>query len=100
MKNSYKFRAEVWLYPAEHATWHFVTLPKKLSTDLKKKYEKVKRGWGSLPIEVTVGKTTWQTSIFPDKRLGAYVLPIKAGVRKKEGMRRGDTAAFTLRVRA
>jgi hypothetical protein len=76
------------------AGWHFVTLPKKESDEIKKNFGAKKRGWGSLRVTATIGKTTWKTSIFPDKKAGAYLLPLKAEVRKKEGIGEGD--AFKL----
>lgn len=81
--NEYKIDATVWLYQGM-AGWHFVTLPEDVSEDIKRQFGDLKRGWGSLPVKVTVGKTTWKTSIFPDKETKGYLLPLKANVRKKE----------------
>ena len=79
----YKMRARVWLYPGP-AGWHFVTLPRKQSEEIRALFARSQRGWGSLPVIATVGKTSWKTSIFADKKSGAYVLPLKADIRKKE----------------
>jgi hypothetical protein len=51
-----------------------------------------------VPVKATIGKTSWRTSIFPDSKSGSYVLPVKAGVRKKEKLEEGDTVALTLEV--
>ena len=83
--NEYKIDAKVWLYPTM-AGWHFVTIPKDISEDIKQQFGDLKRGWGSLPVKATIGKTEWNTSIFPDKKLKGYLLPIKAEVRKKENI--------------
>lgn len=83
--NEYIFEANVWLWPG-NAGWHFVTLPKDLSEEITARFGDRKRGWGSLPVTVTIGSTVWNTSIFPDKKLAAYVLPLKSEVRKKEGI--------------
>ena len=98
-KRVYKLKAKVWLYPGETAAWHFVTLPKKEGQEIKERYKAVSKGWGSLPVEVTVGATTWKTSIFPDKTSGSYLLPLKAAVRKREEIEESDTISFTLKVR-
>ncbi len=82
---NHSFTSVVWLYPGE-AAWYFVSLPKDLSEKLSTMYEMQKRGFGSLPVMVAIGKTTWKTSIFPDKKSGQYMLPLKAEVRKKEGI--------------
>jgi hypothetical protein len=81
------------------AGWHFVTLPAVLSAEIRGAHGKKARGWGSLPIRITVGKTGWNTSIFPDKKAGAYLLPLKAEVRKREGIRAGDVIAMTVTMR-
>ena len=80
-------------------SWHFVTLPKKQSDTIKKTFGALKRGWGSLPITVTIGKTSWNTSIFPDKKAGSYLLPLKVDVRKKEGIHVGSMITFLLEIR-
>lgn len=99
-KGRYAFSAEVWLYPGAVAPWHFITVPKKLSAEIKAKHGKSARGWGSLLIAATIRKSTWKTSIFPDKKSAAYLLPVKAEVRKKEGMRAGNRVKVGLSIRA
>ncbi|MCH7983080.1 MAG: DUF1905 domain-containing protein [Chloroflexi bacterium] len=54
-------REKVWLYPGMQG-WHFVIVNKKVSADIKKNFGNLKRGWGSFPVNVTVGKTSWKTS--------------------------------------
>ncbi len=93
----YRMRAKVWLYPGM-AGWHFVTLPKRRAEEITERFGEMKRGWGSLRVTVTIGGTTWKTSIFPDKDSGSYVLPLKAEVRKAEGIVEGDTVTFSLEV--
>jgi hypothetical protein len=85
------------LYPGDVA-WHFVTVPQKEFKDIQKRFGMLARGWGSLPVMVTIGKTTWKTSIFPDKKTGTYLLPLKVVVRKQENIHRGDTIAFALEI--
>lgn len=82
------------------AAWRFITVPKKESEVIRKKYGARARGWGSLPVSVTIGETSWNTSIFPDKKSGTYLLPLKAAVRKAEGIFDDDTVAFSLTIRA
>lgn len=98
-KNIFKIKSEVWLYPGM-AGWHFLGIPKKQSILIKKYFGSIKRGWGSLPVMVTLGKTSWKTSIFPDKKSGAYLLPLKALVRKKEGVCSGDFVSFVIKILA
>lgn len=95
----YHIAGEVWLYPGDAGAWHFVSVDQKHSADIRERFGRHSRGFGSLPVSVTIGKTTWQTSIFPDSKSGTYLLPIKAIVRKKEGVRAGEGIRFTLVIR-
>jgi hypothetical protein len=96
-KNSYKLRSKVYLYPGM-AGWHFIGIPKKQSADIRKRFGANARGWGSLPVQITLGKTVWKTSIFPDKKSGSYLLPLKAEVRKKEEIEHDDTVTFMIEI--
>ena len=93
----YKVKAKVWLYPGM-AGWQFAIIPKKESKIINQTYGAMKKGWGSLPVNVIIGKTRWKTSIFPDKKIGSYLLPLKAEVRKKENIEVGNTAFITLEI--
>ena len=97
-KKAYTVKSKVWLYPGM-AGWHFVNVDKKQSAELKEKYGRGSRGFGSIPITVTLGKSVWETSIFPDKQSGTYLLPLKAKVRKDEGIYADDPVTFSFIVR-
>lgn len=56
------------------------------------------RGFGSLRVEVTIGDTTWRTSIFYDRTVSSYLLPVNAAVRKAAGLTDGDQADFVVQV--
>lgn len=97
IQKKYEMRAKVWIYPGM-AGWHFLTLPAKDSHMIKEVFGSLSRGWGSLPVIVTLGKTTWKTSIFPDKKAGAYLLPLKSEVRKKENVSKDDVVKFVVEI--
>ena len=92
----YKVREKVWLYPGM-VGWHFVNIDKKQSKEIKEAYKNQTRGFGSIPVVVTIKDTSWKTSLFPSKD-GVYLLPIKASVRKKEGIYADDTIAFSIKI--
>jgi len=96
----YTFKAKIWLYQGGKASWHFITLPKKQSEQIKFFEGGLRRGWGSVPVTVTIGRTTWKTSIFPDTKSGSYLLPLKADVRKKEKISADDTVNVSLEVKS
>lgn len=97
-KTTYTMRARVWLYPGATG-WHFITLRKYESEEIKKRFGAKSRGWGSIPILATIGKTRWNTSLFPDRKAGAYLLPLKKDVRKKEGIENGDTVTLSVEIK-
>lgn len=86
---NYKFKAKLWVYPGDKAAWRFITVPKDASAEIKKKI-KLKNGFGSIRVKANIGKTSWDTSIFPDSKSGTYLLPVKASVRRAEGLEDGD----------
>ncbi len=91
---SWSFRAEVWRHTGPSA-WHFLTLPFEVSDEIEAQAPSGV-GFGSVRGEVTVGSTTWSTSVFPDTKAASYVLPVKKAVRTTEGIESGDEIAVTL----
>ena len=98
MKKSYKLSSKLWLWDGKGA-WHFITVPKERAEDISYYFDMLKAGWGSIKVTATIGKTTWQTSIFPDKKSQGYLLPVKAAVRKKENIKEGDTIELELIIK-
>ena len=90
------FDAELWEHSGE-GSWHFVTLPVDLSADIRDQTPP-RRGFGSVRVEVIVGDSTWSTSLFPDSKSDAYVLPVKREVRDRNGLQAGDRVAVTIRL--
>lgn len=91
----FEFRAPLWLWEGD-AAWHFITVPEDHSDDIAFRTDGRRAGFGSVRVEVTVGGTTWRTSVFPDSKRGAYVLPVKKSVRDAEGLSVGDEVAVSL----
>ncbi|WP_323096346.1 DUF1905 domain-containing protein [Intrasporangium sp. YIM S08009] len=90
------FTAELWRWEAQTG-WFFVTVPPEAS-ELVRERPRPPRGFGSVRVRVTVGGSSWSTSIFPDASRGAYVLPMKQAVRRAEGLGEGDPADVHLEV--
>jgi len=78
------------------APWFFVAVPAEQSSDLKAISNFVTYGWGVIPVTVRIGKTEFQTSLFPKD--GLYLVPIKASVRKAEHLEKGDEVTVRLEV--
>jgi hypothetical protein len=95
----FEFDARLWRWGRrQDALWTFASLPEDLSDEVLELGEPYVRGFGSLRVEVTVGATTWRTSIFPDADRGAYVLPIKRAVREAEALLLDGPAHVRLRL--
>jgi hypothetical protein len=86
---AFEFAAPLWRYPGEGG-WYFVSLPPGISADIADITAGIRRGFGSVRVAVTVGATSWRTSIFPDSKTGAYLLPVKTAVRAAERLEPGD----------
>lgn len=82
---SFEFVAPLWRHPGADG-WHFVSVPPETSADVTDLSAGIRRGFGSVRVRVTVGATTWRTSIFPDRRTATYLLPVKRAVREAEGL--------------
>jgi hypothetical protein len=90
------FTAPLWLWNGKGA-WHFITLPADEAGLLRMAVPKGRnRGWGSVRVRARIGETSFATSLFPDSKSGSYLLPVKADVRKAEGLRPGDAVVVTL----
>lgn len=99
--HSISFSAPIWLYPGESANWHFVTLTKEAAKKVQESQEgKKRRGWGAVKVKAEMEGVSWETSIFPDKQSGSYLLPIKAQVRKKTGKGQGYKVEIRLQWQA
>jgi hypothetical protein len=94
---TFAFAAPLWLWDFEGGTaWVFVTLPEEISAVIRAVPRAPKPGFGSIRVEVRLGESRWSTSIFPDSKVGRYILPIKKAVRMAEGVDVDDTVEVTL----
>lgn len=95
-KPLFVFTAKLFRYSVEATSWFFVETNATVAAEMKSQARSVK-AFGSIPVQVTVGQTTWRTSLFPTKQK-TYVLPIKAIVRRKEDIREGDRIKIMLEL--
>jgi hypothetical protein len=96
-----EFESELWIWSAKDGqpdSWVFATVPEDVSDEIRD-LAGPPRGFGSVRVEVTVGATTWRTSVFPHSAAaGTFALPLKKAVRRAEGLEVGDAATIELRV--
>jgi hypothetical protein len=90
----FEFDSELWLWSAKDA-WTFASVPAELTEEIR--MTAPPRGFGSVRVEVSIGQTTWRTSVFPSAELGCFVLPVKKSVRTAEDAEAGDAVKILLR---
>ncbi|MFC7496578.1 MULTISPECIES: DUF1905 domain-containing protein [unclassified Nocardioides] len=93
---SCEFDADLWVWESspDGSAWVFVTVPEDETEEIRLR-SGPPRGFGSVRVEVTVGASSWRTSVFPDKTRG-FVLPVKKAVRRAESLDVGDSARVRL----
>ena len=104
LTETFTFTNPLWLWTTDKApaSWHFITIDGEVAqaihaTAIMRRLEGQRRkGWGSMKVTATIGETSWDTSIFPAKDVGGWMLPVKAAVRKTEGLSVGDVVIVTL----
>lgn len=92
----FRFTAPLWEWSAQGG-WFFVTVPEEHGDDIRE-VPRMPRGFGSVRVRVTIGGSTWSTSVFPDSKRSSYVLPVKKAVRTAEGIGAGDDVEVALEV--
>ncbi|UFU07477.1 DUF1905 domain-containing protein [Ruania halotolerans] len=91
-----------WEFDGEVIEWRgpapfvFVDIAEELSDAIKEAARDLIY-WGQVPVEATIGRTTFTTALFPKD--GRYLLPVKVAVQRAEQVAEGDVVdvAMTLR---
>jgi hypothetical protein len=86
------------IWSNDEGRMHFMSVPEGLSGEIRAHSMLVRRGFGSVRVEVTVEDFTWRTSLFPSKESGGYFLPIKMEVLRKTGIAAGDQVTADLEL--
>lgn len=98
--------ARLWIWTSDRAAanWHFLTIEGPAAEAvhalalMRRLEDGRRRGWGAMKVKAQIGTTDWETSIFPDKASGGWLLPVKAAVRKAEGLVAGDDLHLIISV--
>jgi len=94
----------VWTGGNNGGTWHFMTITGDAGEaiaahEAMRRLEYGKgRGFGSVKVRAAIGGTSWNTSVFPSKASGGYLLPVKLAVRSAEDLAEGDVAEVALEL--
>ncbi|MDT7831092.1 DUF1905 domain-containing protein [Flavobacteriaceae bacterium S356] len=84
-KIKYQFSTKMWKH-APTGGWHFVSLPKTISKEIRESFGWQEEGWGRMKVIAEYKQHSWKTSIWFDTKAETYVLPIKADIRKKANL--------------
>ena len=97
MKGTIKhaFAGKLWQHPSPGG-WHFISLPVETAQEIRATLKSQEEGWGRLKVTAKIGSTEWKTAIWFDSKRSTYLLPVKAGIRKKENL--GAKAAVDVEV--
>lgn len=100
---SWSHTGKMWLWRGEgkdgqptSTAWHFVTIDGDVADRIRAAAPGRSAAWGSVYVQVTIGKTSWKTSVFPSKNVKGYLLPVKASVRKAEKIVADDVVTVHL----
>lgn len=79
-------------------SWFFITIDGPVADAIRAASPGRTAAWGSVYVSVTIGATSWRTSLFPSKEVSGYLLPVKAAVRKAELLEEGGEARVRLEL--
>lgn len=80
------------------AAWHFVTLPEDLADEIHARF--AHGAFGMVAVRATIGASSWTTKLFADTKRDSYLLPVKADIRRREGVGDGDEVTVRLELDA
>lgn len=86
-----EFTASLWEWRGP-APFFWLSVPDDFCDLVRAEAAEASYGWGAIPVRARIGATEWETSLLPKD--GGYALPVKAAVRRREGI--GDTDRVTV----
>lgn len=94
MRFEFETDAFEWRGPAPFV---FLRMPDDQALELREQIAQLSYGWGCIPADITIGKTTVYTALIPKD--GGYLVPLKIAIRKPEKIEIGDSVAIEVAVR-
>lgn len=88
-KIPFRFTSILWKHGSTGG-WYFLSISSDVSNEIRSNFQSEEEGWGRLKAKAYVGNTEWDTAIWFDTKLGRYLLPVKAEIRKKEKLLEGN----------
>ncbi len=88
----FKIKGKIEIFP-QKGGWTFIRVPTRITKALMYRAER-----GLIPIEATVGTTTWNTSLMPMGD-GTHFIALNAKVRNRQAIEVGDVITVSFGVR-
>lgn len=97
----FTFTATVWEHVSEKVSggWFLVTLPPERGDEIAFLTVENRRPFGSVKVQLQLGTSIWESSLFRDSKRGSYVLLLKKEVRVAQKIGAGDTVTITATLR-
>ncbi len=101
---SWRFTGPLWVWrggggqsglPSKGA-WYFITIDGPVAAAIRAATAGRTGGFGSVRVTAQIGDSRWQTSLFPSKASGGFLLPVKAGVRRAQALAEGTAVSLSL----
>lgn len=89
--------APLQIWTGEEGSSHFLRLPADAAGEIHEHARALRRAFGSVRVEATIGDVVWRTSAFPVKG-GGYFLPMKAEVCRKSKIAVGEDVTVALQL--
>lgn len=91
---------QVWQWRASEAPggWFFLTVEGEAAVEVRDAALGRTGGFGSVKVTARIGDTEWRTSLFPHRESGGFLLPLKAEVRRREGIEAGQPVTVSLTI--
>lgn len=89
---NYRIKGNVNIFP-QKGGWIYIRVPTKITKELLHRADR-----GLIPIEATVGRTSWNTSLMPMGD-GTHFIALNAKVRNKENIEVGKTIPVSFELR-
>ena len=96
-KIQYEFSGIVWQHSASGG-WFFISLPIDMAAEIRQHAKILEEGWGRMKVTARIGETSWDTALWFDTKLGTYLLPLKAEIRRKESIKNGTNISVQLSI--
>lgn len=84
-KIKYEFSTKMWKHSSPGG-WHFVSLPKNISKEIRENLKWQEEGWGRMKALAKIEQFDWETAIWFDTKMDTYILPVKAEARKRSNL--------------